>query len=63
LIMAAEPKPDGFEQAQSMEELGRKLLREVGLENEEAMTQDMVQRAIDAQDDFVAKLSEIAAGH
>ena len=62
-IMAADPKPDGFESCDSVEELGRKLLKSVGLDNEEAITPDMIQAAIAAQDEFVAQLARIAGGN
>src|SRR5262245_65168503 len=59
LIASSEPRPDGFEQAESLQELGRKLLKSVGLENEEAMTEDMIQTAIAAQDEYVAQADGI----
>jgi hypothetical protein len=45
-----------------MEELGMRLLKSVGLP-EDAMTPDKIQAAVEAQDELVARLGQIAAGH
>ena len=45
-----------------MEEIGRKLLLSVGA-NELALTDDMVERAIAVNDEFIARLGQIAAGN
>jgi hypothetical protein len=58
LIMSAEPQPDGFEQCNSMEEIGLKLLKSVGVD-EEAATDDMIEAAIVANDKFIARLEAI----
>jgi hypothetical protein len=52
-----------FSTANSMEELGVRLLKSVGVTDEDAMTAAMVQAAIDAQDEFVARLEQIAQGN
>ena len=62
LIMTTEPPHDGFNEAQTMEEIGRKLLQSVGA-NELALTDDMIEQAIAANDAFIARLGQIAAGH
>jgi len=59
LIMTTEPPGDGFNE---MEEIGRKLLQSVGA-NELALTDDMIEQAIAANDTFIARLGQIAAGH
>jgi len=60
LIAASEPPAEnGFASANSMEEIGRKLLKSVGAE-EDQITADMVEAAIRANDDFVSKLEKIA---
>jgi hypothetical protein len=59
LIAATEPKSDnGFEQCNSMQELGARLLARVGL-NPDAATPEMIEAAIAAQDDFIARLEAI----
>ena len=62
LIAASEPPSDGFSEAQSMDELGRKLLCSVGA-NELALTDAMIEQAVAAHDELVARLSQIAAGN
>src|SRR5262249_37056696 len=59
LIATTEPKPDGFESCQSTEAIGRRLLRSVGLEDEDAATPAMVQAALDAQDRMISELAKI----
>ena len=59
LIAAVEPKSDGFESCQGKEAIGRRLLRSVGLEDEEAATPAMVQAALDAQDRMISELAKI----
>src|SRR5262245_51905570 len=59
LIATTEPKPDGFESCQSKEAIGRRLLRSVGLEDEDAATPAMVQAALAAQDRMISELAKI----
>jgi hypothetical protein len=47
-----------FSKCKSMEDIGRKLLQSVGLD-ENAMTDDMVELAIQANDSFIAALEAI----
>ena len=59
LIAATEPKSDnGFGSANSMEELGIRLLVSVGL-NPDAATPEMIEAAVAAQEDFKAQLEAI----
>jgi hypothetical protein len=51
-----------FSQCESAEDIGRQLLRQVGIDGE-AVTPHMLQSACDANDDFVAKLQTIAGGN
>jgi hypothetical protein len=57
LIAASEPKPDGFESCNSMEEIGLRLLKSVGAD-EYTVTDDMVQAAIEANDNFIVAWRE-----
>jgi hypothetical protein len=60
LIATVEPKAaDGFEQCDSMEDIGRRLWKSVGVE-EDAATDDMVARAIAANDRLIDELGQIA---
>lgn len=52
--------PDGFEQCRSMEEIARKLLKSVGVEDPDAITPSMIEAAIKANDAFVDELGRIA---
>ena len=61
-LIAATQEPDGptnFSNVQSMEDIGRKLLEQIGV-NEFAMTDDMIQRAVEANDRLVDELARIA---
>jgi hypothetical protein len=58
LIAALKTEPDGFEQCNSMEDIGRKLLKSVGCD-ESAMSDGVVEQAIAANDAFIARLEEI----
>jgi hypothetical protein len=49
-----------FSQCQSMEDIGMRLLKAVGLA-EDAMTPAMIGQAIEANDAFIARLERIAA--
>ena len=62
LVMTTEPPGDGFDSAQSMEEIGRKLLQSVGLP-EDAATDEQIARAVELNDQFVADLTQVAQGH
>src|SRR5215813_6722489 len=48
-----------FSKCQRMQDIGRKLLKSVGCEDEDAITEDMIARAIQANDAFVARLEAI----
>jgi hypothetical protein len=57
VITADPPEGSGFKDCQSMEDIGRRLLKSVGLpEPDEAA----IQAAIEANDAFVARLQAIA---
>jgi hypothetical protein len=58
LIAAIESKPDGFNQCNTMEEIGRKLLQSVG-GHDVTLTDDMIAQAVAANDAFIAKLEAI----
>jgi len=48
--------PEGFESCKSMQDIGRRLLQSVGCDE---MTDDMIEQAIAANDDFIARLEQI----
>jgi hypothetical protein len=52
-----------FSQCQSMEDIGRKLLQSVGVDELDAMTPAMIEAAIKANDEFIARLEQIAKGN
>jgi hypothetical protein len=56
MIMTVESKADGFESCQTMQEIGLKLLQNVGCTE---ITDDMIAEALKANDIFVAKLEAI----
>ena len=58
MIAAIESKPDGFNQCNTMEEIGRKLLQSVG-GHDGTLTDDMIAQAVAANDAFIAKLEAI----
>src|SRR5262245_61707821 len=59
LVSTTEPKSDnGFGSANSMEELGIRLLVSVGL-NPDAATPEMIEAAVAAQEDFKSQLEAI----
>jgi len=58
LIAAIEPKSEGFEQCKDMESIGRRLLKQVGVDEYEC-TAEMIEQAIAAQDVLIAKLQAI----
>ena len=51
-----------FSQAKSMQDIGRGLLKQVGL-HEDAITEQMIEQAIAANDALVARLEQIAQGN
>ena len=63
LIMTAEqPSANPYADADSMEDIGRVLLKEIGCD-EFQITDDMVEQAVAANDEFLARLQQIAGGH
>jgi hypothetical protein len=54
------PSANDFSSCQSMEDIGMRLLKAVGLA-EDAMTPAMIGQAIEANDAFIARLERIAA--
>ena len=63
LIAANEPNNDiDFKSSRSMEEIGLKLLKSVGVPNE-AITDALVQEAIEANNAFIARLEAIRDRH
>src|SRR4051794_25237421 len=64
LIMAVEqpPDPNDYSRCQTQEDIVRKLLAQVGV-NEDAMTPDMLRQAEDANSEFVNRLIVIGGGH
>src|SRR5262245_45345899 len=60
LIAQAEPPSGVFDRAKSMEDIGRGLLQQVGVA-EDNMTDEMIEAAIAANDKFVRELEKIAA--
>ena len=59
LIAQAEPPSGVFDKAKSMEDIGRGLLQQVGVA-EDNMTDEMIEAAIAANDKFVRELEKIA---
>jgi len=61
LILTAEQSPAGidFKSAKSMQDIGRKLMQSVGMD-ERTITAEMIQAAIEANDRFIAALESIA---
>jgi hypothetical protein len=59
LIATIEPKQDSWDECKDMQSIGRKLLRSVGVD-EFQITDDMVVRALAANDVFVDELARIA---
>jgi hypothetical protein len=60
IMAAAEPPSAGFDSAKSMRDLGIGLLTQVGVQ-EDAITEQMIEAAIAAQDELVRKLEMIVA--
>src|SRR5215472_6088008 len=59
LVALVKPKPNEINEASTMEEVGRSLLQSVGCADE--MTDEMIAQAIEANDEFVDRLEEIAS--
>ena len=64
LVAALRPEPDSFAKANSMQDIGRKLLQSVGAD-EATITDEQIEQAIAANDALVAQLEAIrdAAGY
>src|SRR5262249_4510746 len=64
LILTAEQPPAGidFKSARSMEEIGKKLMQSVGMD-ERIISPEMVQAAIEANNAFIAQLEAIRDRH
>ena len=58
LVVTLKPSQEGFHDAKSMEEIGLRLLKAVGME-EEDITPEMIEAAIAANNTFHARLEEI----
>jgi len=58
LVATLKPPQEGFHDAKSMEEIGLRLLKAVGME-EEDITPEMIEAAIAANNTFHARLKEI----
>ena len=58
LVVTLKPPQDGFHDANTMEEIGLRLLKSIGME-EEDITPEMIAEAIAANEKFVAGLEEI----
>jgi hypothetical protein len=59
LIATVEPKSDTWDDCKTPEDMGRKFLRSVGVD-EFQIIDDMITRALAANDVFIDKLAEIA---
>jgi hypothetical protein len=55
-------KPGDFSQCQSVRDIGRLLLRQVDVTDDQ-MTDDMIQQAIEANEAFIVRLKQIAERH
>jgi ribosomal 50S subunit-associated protein YjgA (DUF615 family) len=59
LIVALNPQAaHEFSDCQSMADIGARLLRNVGVD-EEAVTEDMIDRALEANNEFISRLEQI----
>ena len=58
LVVTLKPAQEGFHDAKTMEEIGLRLLKGIGME-EEDITEAMIAEAIGANEHFVARLEEI----
>ena len=59
---ATSARPDDFSQCESLFDMGKKLLVQVGVP-EDAMTDSMIEQAVEANEAFVDRLEMIAGGH
>ena len=55
------PAADDFSQCKTMQDIGRGLLKQIGL-SEEAITDSMIEQAIAANDALIERLERIAEG-
>lgn|SRR5262249_3865594 len=60
LVATLRPEPDGLAKARTKEEMAIQLLKSVGVEDEAAMTEDMIAAILQANDAFVTRVEEIA---
>jgi len=58
LVATLKPSQSAFHDANSMQDIGRKLLESVGTDNA-AITEDMIQEAVAANDRLIAQLESI----
>jgi hypothetical protein len=58
LVATLKPAQSAFHDANSMQDIGRKLLESVGTDNA-AITEDMIQEAVAANDRLIAQLESI----
>jgi hypothetical protein len=58
LVAALRPEPDGYSKAQSMQDVGRKLLQSVGAD-ETMLSEQQIAEAVEAHDAFTAQLEAI----
>jgi hypothetical protein len=58
LVAALRPEPDGYSKANTMQDIGRRLLQSVGAD-ETTLTDVQIEQAIAANDAFVAQLQAI----
>jgi hypothetical protein len=62
LIAAIEPQPEGFAACKTMNDIGRELLRQAGMADED-ITDAMVEAAVEANNRLLDTLESIAASH
>jgi hypothetical protein len=64
LVAALRPEPDGYSKAQSLSDIGRRLLASVGAD-ESTLSEQQIAEAVEANDAFTAQLEAIrdAAGY
>jgi len=61
-VPEATPAPDDFSQCQSLFDMGKKLLAQVGVQAD-AINDTMIEQAVEANEAFVDRLEMIAGGH
>jgi hypothetical protein len=59
LIAASEPKAESFKDCENLREIGVRLLQKAGV-SEFDITEDLITQAVEANDQFIARLQEIA---